>query len=239
MCYPTETHAEQSFRVETLARKLGVPLVSLHVPLHVSALNGEVLAKVMHRTHEITLVLSGNLVEKIRLFLFKASDTPLVLGYPWLQRHNPQIDWAQGSVGGCGLNKITIKNKYPLPLLASTFELLQGGTIFTKLDLRNAYYLVRIREGDEWKTAFNTHLGHFEYLVMLFGLINAPAVFQAMVNDVLRDFINHFAFVYLDNIQIFSKTCKEHVEHVRLLLQRLLENRLFVKGEKGVCGVCD
>lgn len=70
----------------------------------------------------------------------------------------------------------------------------------------------------EWKTAFNTHLGHFEYLVMPFGLINAPAVFQAMVNDVLRDFINHFGFVYLDDILIFSKTRAEHIKHVRLVL---------------------
>lgn len=86
-----------------------------------------------------------------------------------------------------GLNQITVKNKYPLPLLSSAFELLQGMTVFSKLDLRNAYHLVRIREGDEWKTAFNTPLGHFEYLVMPFGLTNAPAVFQAMVDDVLRD----------------------------------------------------
>lgn len=71
---------------------------------------------------------------------------------------------------------------------------------------------------DEWKTAFNTHLGHFEYLVMPFGLINVPAVFQAMVNDVLRDFINHFGFVYLDDILIFSKTRAEHIKHVRLVL---------------------
>lgn len=94
-----------------------------------------------------------------------------------------------------------VKNKYPLPLLTSAFELLQRATVFTKLDLRNAYHLVRIREWDEWKTAFNTHLGHFEYLVML-----APAVFQALVNNVLRDFINRFVFVYLDDILIFFQS---------------------------------
>ena len=98
------------------------------------------------------------------------------------------------------LNSITVKNKYPLPLLSSTFEPLLHATVFTKLDLRNAYHLVRIREGDEWKTGFNTHLGHFEYLVMPFGLTNAPAVFQTLVNDLLRDFINHFVIVYLDDI---------------------------------------
>ncbi len=84
--------------------------------------------------------------------------------------------------------------------MSSAFEILQGAKIFTKLDLRNAYHLVRIKEGDEWKTAFNTPVGHFEYRVLPFGMVNAPAVFQALVNDVLRDMINVFVFVYLDDI---------------------------------------
>jgi hypothetical protein len=89
-----------------------------------------------------------------------------------------------------GLNDI--KNRYPLPLLASAFKPLQGETIFSKLDLRNAYHPVRIREGDEWKTAFNTASRHYEYLVMPFELTNDPAVFQALVNNVLRDTLNRF-----------------------------------------------
>ena len=99
-----------------------------------------------------------------------------------------------------GINDITVKNKYPLPLLDSAFAPLHQATVFTKLDLRNAYHLVRVREGDEWKTAFNTPLGHFEYLVMPFGLTNAPAVFQALINDVLRDMLHRFVVVYLDDI---------------------------------------
>ena len=94
----------------------------------------------------------------------------------WQRRTGPYIDYQ-------GLNDITVKDRYPLPLIASAFELLEGATVFTKLDLRNAYHLVRIREGDEWKMAFNTPTGHYEYLVMPFGLTNAPAVFQALVND--------------------------------------------------------
>lgn len=101
-----------------------------------------------------------------------------------------------------------------------------GSKVFSKLYLRNAYHLIRIREGDEWKTAFNTPLGHFEYLVMPFGLSNAPAVFQALINDVLRDFLNLFVFVYLDDILIFSQTEEEHVGHVRKVLSLLLENKL-------------
>ncbi len=92
--------------------------------------------------------------------------------------------------------------------MATAFKLLQGASIFTKLDLRNAYYLVWIRQGDEWKTAFNTPTGHYEYLVIPFGLTNA--VFQALINDVLQDMLNQFVFVYLDDILIFSGSLEEH-----------------------------
>ena len=110
----------------------------------------------------------------------------------------PRIDYR-------GLNDITIKNRYPLPLLSSAFEPLQGATIFSKLDLRNAYHLVRIRKGDEWKTAFNTASGHYEYQVMPFGLTNAPAVFQALVNYVLLGMLNRFVFMYLDILFFLHK----------------------------------
>lgn len=83
--------------------------------------------------------------------------------------------------------------------------------------------MVRIRVGDEWKTTFNTHLGHFEYLVMLFGLINALAVFQALINDVRQDFVNHFVFVYVDDMLTFSRSVADHEWHVKQVLQRLLE----------------
>ena len=141
-----------------------------------------------------------------------------------------------GSLRPCidyrGLNRITVKNRYPLPLMSSSFDYLRGAKVFSKLDLRNAYNLMRIKEGDEWKTAFNTPNGHYEYLVMPFGLTNAPAVFQALVNDVLRDMLNRFVFVYLDDILIFSKSEEEHIQHVRQVLHRLLENQLYVKAEK-------
>lgn len=124
-----------------------------------------------------------------------------------------------------GLNEITVKNKYPLPLISSAFECLQGATVFSKLDLPNAYHLVCIKEGNEWKTAFNMPLGHFEYLVMPFGLKNAPTVFQALVNDDLRDFLDGFVFVNLDDTLVYSKDIREHVPQVQAVFQRLLENR--------------
>lgn len=96
-----------------------------------------------------------------------------------------------------GLIQITIKNKYPLPLRSSAFNPLHEATVFSQLDLCNAYHLVRIREGDEWKTTFNTPLGYFEYLVMPFGLTNVLEVFHALVNDVVWEFS---FFCFLDNI---------------------------------------
>lgn len=111
-----------------------------------------------------------------------------------------------------GLNDITVKNRYPLSFLSSAFELLQGAKIFPTLNLNNAYHLVRIREGDEWKTAFNTPTGHYEHLVMPFGLTSAPAVFQALVNDVLRDMINKYVFVYINDIHIFCACIEDHIQ---------------------------
>lgn len=125
-----------------------------------------------------------------------------------------------------------VKNKYPVPLINAAFEPIHHATIFSKLDLRNAYHLVRIQKGDEWKMAFNTCLGHFEYLIMPCDLTNALAAFQALVNDVLRDFLNRTVFIYLDDILVFSHDPDEQVQHMRQVLQRLWENHLFVKAEK-------
>ncbi len=167
--------------------------------------------------------------ESLQAGLIRHSSSPAGAGFFFVQKKDgslrPCIDYR-------GLNDITVKNRYPLPLMSSAFELLQGAQVFTKLDLRNAYHLVRIREGDEWKTAFNTPSGHYEYLVLPFGLTNAPAVFQGLVNSVLGDMINQFVFVYLDDILIFSPSLQLHTQHVRRVLQRLLENQLFVKAEK-------
>ena len=353
-----DSGADQNFIQTALARKLGVSLRELEPPLLTSVLNGTKLSPISQVSEPVILKFSGNHVESISFFAMDNSHVSLVLGLPWLQLHNPHINWRDGSIlswsshcmATClssahlpvcakisdpdedidvsnvppeyldlrcvfskskatslpphrpydcsinllpgstppkgriyslappereamdkyiseslaagiirpssspagaglffvakkdkslrpcidyrGLNEITVKNRYPLPLMSTAFELLQGAQFFTKLDLRNAYHLVRIKEGDEWKTAFNTPTGHYEYLVLPFGLTNAPAVFQALVNDVLRDFINRFAFVYLDDILIFSPTLDAHRSHVRRVLQRLLENQLFIKAEK-------
>lgn len=130
------------------------------------------------------------------------------------------------------LNAITKKNRYPLPLIQDLLDRVQGCTVFTLIDLKNAFNLIRIRDGDEWKTAFRTQLGLFEYTVMPFGLSNAPATFQGYVQDVLRDLLDIICVVYIDDILIFSRNQSEHNDHVRLVLERLRTGRLFANIEK-------
>lgn len=131
-----------------------------------------------------------------------------------------------------GLNTITVKNRYPLPLPNEILDRLQGAKHFTKIDLRAGYSHVRIAEGDEWKTAFRTRYGHFEYCIMPFGLTNAPAAFQHMMNDVFRDLLDVCVIIYLDDILIYSKDAKSHRKAVREVLRRMRQHNLYAKPEK-------
>lgn len=126
-----------------------------------------------------------------------------------------------------GLNQITRKNRAPLPLINEILDRLQGSAIYTKLDLKDAYRRIRIKEGDEWKTAFRCRYGHFEYVVMPFGLTNAPATFQEYINEVLRGLVDNICIVYLDDILIFSSDPATHTQHVRSVLERLQQGSLF------------
>jgi len=109
-----------------------------------------------------------------------------------------------------------------------------GAKIFTELDLKDGYHLLRIREGDEWKTAFRTRYGHFEYKVMPFGHVNAPATFQAMMNKISREFLDHGVVISLDDILIYSETEEEHIELVKKVLARIEEHQLAVSVTKSV-----
>lgn len=130
------------------------------------------------------------------------------------------------------LNALTIKDRYPLPLISQILDRLAGAQWFTTLDLRGAYNLIRVKPGHEWKAAFRTPFGHFEPLVIPFGLSNAPAVFQRFINDVLKDLIDISVIVYLDDILVFSKTMTDHIYHVREVLKRLQQASLFAKLDK-------
>ena len=131
-----------------------------------------------------------------------------------------------------GLNYLTQKNRYPLPLINKALDRLVGVKVYTKLDIRSVYNLIWIKEGDEWKTAFQTCYGHFEYCVMPFGLVNTPAMFQGYINRVLYDCLDVTCLAYLDNILIFSEDEAEHTEHVHEVLRHLGKAGLYLNLEK-------
>ena len=134
------------------------------------------------------------------------------------------------------LNKITRRNRYPLPRVDEMFDVLFEAKIFSSLDLKSGYNQLRIKEGDEHKTAFLTRYGLFEFLVLPFGLSNAPATFMTLMNDVLRPYIDKFVLVYLDDILVFSKTEEEHVTHLKQVLTELQKHHLFLNPEKCAFG---
>ena len=127
---------------------------------------------------------------------------------------------------------MTVRNTYPIPLIADLFDQLSGAKYFTKLDLRSGYYQVRIADGDEPKTTCVTRYGAFEFRVMPFGLTNAPATFCTLMNQVFHEYLDKFVVVYLDDIVVYSATIEEHQEHLAQVFQKLRENQLYVKREK-------
>ncbi len=350
-----DSGAAGNFIDATFAKTHHIPLVPCVSHLAVAALDGRPLGsgRVQFITEEMQLRVGALHTETISLFVFQSPQTPIILGLPWLERHNPSISWSERQItqwsesckqnclpsnsrksrkstympesqlpaeyndlaeafsktkatqlpphrtGDCaidlqpgsqpprgrifplsqpeaesmksyieeelakgflrpstspasagfffvkkkdgglrpcidyrGLNDITIKFRYPLPLVPAALEQLREARYFTKLDLRSAYNLIRIREGDEWKTAFSTTTGHYEYLVMPFGLANSPSVFQSFINDVFRDMLNRWVVVYIDDILIYSTTLEEHIKQVRAVLRRLIDHQLYAKAEK-------
>jgi len=133
----------------------------------------------------------------------------------------------------CNLNDQTIKNNYPLPLITELIDNMGSKKVFTKMDLRWGFNNIRIKEGDEWKGAFTTYIGLFELTVMFFGMTNSPAMFQAMMNKILRDLINKGKVVaFVDNVLVGTETEEGHNEIVEEILRRLEENDLYIKPEK-------
>ncbi|GKB22061.1 putative reverse transcriptase domain-containing protein [Tanacetum coccineum] len=130
------------------------------------------------------------------------------------------------------LNKLTVKNRYPLPRIDDLFDQLQGSSIYSKIDLRSGYHQLRVREQDISKTAFRTRYGHYEFQVMPFGLTNAPAVFMDLMNRVCKPYLDKFVIVFIDDILIYSKDEREHEEHLKAILELLKEEKLYAKFSK-------
>ncbi|GKD43469.1 putative reverse transcriptase domain-containing protein, partial [Tanacetum coccineum] len=130
------------------------------------------------------------------------------------------------------LNKLTLKNHYPLPRIVDLIDQLQGSSVYSKIDLRSGYHQLRVREGDILKTTFRTRYGHYEFQVMSFGLTNAPAVFIDLMNRACKPYLDKFVIVFIDNILIYSKNKEEHEEHLKLILKLLKKVELYAKFSK-------
>ena len=133
-----------------------------------------------------------------------------------------------------GLNKLTIKNKFPLPRVDDIFDHLCGSKIFSKIDLRSGYHQIRIKESDIAKTGFRSRLGHYEYVVLPFGLTNAPATFMTLMNSLFRDYLGKLVLLLMNDILIYSKNKVEHKKHLKQVFEILREHKLYAKLSKRV-----
>jgi hypothetical protein len=127
---------------------------------------------------------------------------------------------------------VIVKNKFPMPIIDEFLDEILGAAFFTKLDLNSGFHQSRMTEEDEFKTAFKTHHGHYQFRVMLFGLTNAPSTFQCLMNYVFAPFTRKLILVFMDDILIYTKTLAEHVQHLKQVFQVLMEHKLYIKSSK-------
>jgi hypothetical protein len=173
--------------------------------------------------------LKMQLKELLDLGLIRPSVSPWGAPVIFIQKKDGSwrlcIDYRQ-------LNKATIKNQYPLPRIDDLFDQMKGATVFSKIDLRSGYHQLRIKEDDVPKTAFKMRFGHYEFIVLPFGLTNTLGVFMSLMNGVFREYLDKFVQVFIDDILIYSRMTEEHDEHLRLVLQCLREHKLYGKLSK-------
>ncbi|GJW53625.1 putative reverse transcriptase domain-containing protein [Tanacetum coccineum] len=209
---------------------LGLPLVR-EIEFHIDLIPGASL--VVRSPYRLApsemLELSNQLKELQEKGFIRPSHSPW--GAPVLF-----VKKKDGSMRMCidyrELNKLTIKNRYPLPRIDDLFDQLQGACCFSKIDLRSGYHQLRVREEDIPKTAFRTRYGHFEFTVMPFGLTNAPAIFMDLMNRVCKPYLDKFIIVFIDDILIYSKSEEEHEVHLKTILDLLKKEKLYAKFSK-------
>ncbi|GJY78712.1 putative reverse transcriptase domain-containing protein [Tanacetum coccineum] len=237
-----EPTSDKSFVSISLASKLNIPPITIDTFYNIKMADGNLVSTntVIQGATLTLLVVIVQVMEK-KSDEKRLEDIPVVRefpevfpgdlpGLPPIRQIEFQIDLILGATPE--LNKLTIKNRYPLPRIDDLFDQLQGSSVYLKIDLRSGYHQLRVRDEDIPKTAFRTRYGHYEFQVMPFGLTNVPAVFMDLRNHVCKPYLDNFVIVFIDDILIFSRNKEEHANHLRIILELLKEEKLYARFSK-------